>query len=192
MIFLTHICKYRLRINSGFLHREQKRTTRDFLQLLLKILALFIQLISDTTSNCGGLIALSLISDPRYFLLFSLVPGFHRHGIRSRLTHWDWCFVPLLYPSPFGFQVENRVRNTSQWEQLQTQSPSLSVLRDFLQSRHFLVSLCCLTFFFLHSLCIQCLFLPGSFALLLLCFNVFKFNIPSSSFILFMYPQVTS
>lgn len=80
MIFLTHICKYSLRINSGFF-TQRKELHMNTYNYFGKFSSIY------PTGSCGGLIALSLLLDPRVFLLFSVVPGFHHHGLRLRLTH---------------------------------------------------------------------------------------------------------
>lgn len=112
MIFLNHICKYTLRINSGFffffLHREQKRTTHEFLQLLLKIqLYLSNQQLWVFDSSQSGF---------RSQVFFAFIPG-------SRiLLPWYQRLVlspSVLQPLLFVLQVKNR--NASQWQQLKTQ-----------------------------------------------------------------------
>lgn len=150
MIFLNHICKYTLRINSGdffFLHREQKRTTHEFLQLLLKIqLYLSNQQLWVFDSSQSGF---------RSQLFFAFIPGsrillpwYQIKANALRLVLSPSVLQPLL----FVLQVKNR--NASQWQQLKAQpKPEPFWIRRIFYNLAIILALY-LTFSFLHSLCI--------------------------------------
>lgn len=179
-MYVTHICKYSLRINSGFLYTENRK------ELHMNTYSCFWKFnYIYPARKWGSWIVLSLVLYPKCFLCFSIAPEFH--WIKANKLRLIFSSSVLHLPL-FVSQVKKIGSETLVSESSCIQSLRFPTFRGCLKSGHFLVSLLCLTFLFFHSLCIQCLCSTGSFAIFLLClkFNILFFFIP------FTYPQVTS